>query len=75
MTQIHTPDPGATSSIDATQQRQAVIVARLIGSIAEQSTAGRLAARGQLVALGYARDEIDRMEHDATRMLHALLTG
>ena len=62
----------ATPGADAAQQRRVVVVAQLIGSIAGRSAAGRLASTGQLVALGYTADEIERLEHDATRMLHTL---
>jgi hypothetical protein len=62
----------ATRGGDAAQQRRAVVVAQLIGSIAGCSAAGRLASIGQLVALSYTSDEIECLEHDATRMLHTL---
>ena len=49
-----------------------VVVAQLIEASPDATAAGRLASIGQLVALGYTSDEIERLEHDATRMLHTL---
>jgi hypothetical protein len=73
MTSTSTLTTRPTNTTTAARQRRTVVVASLISSIAEDSPAGRRAAIGQLVAIGYTRDEIAQLEHDATRILHTLI--